>query len=195
MATFHLVRHAIHAEVGQVLSGRSEIALSDDGRAQAERLGARYATLDIEAVLASPRRRAMQTAAPIAASRSAPVGIDDAFDEIDFGGWTGKRFSELSSDPAWTHWNEARAEVVPPGGESMAAATGRAVRRIAEIATRVAGAVVVVSHADVIRGVIAHTLGLSLDRVLGFDVDPASVSRLSVENWGARVLSVNEAWA
>ena len=49
-----------------------------------------------------------------------------------------------------------------------------------------------VTHCDIIRGVIAHYLGLSLDNILRFDVDPASVSRLQIGRWGARVASVNE---
>ena len=43
-----------------------------------------------------------------------------------------------------------------------------------------------------IRGIIAHYLGLPLDNLLRFDVDTASVSRLVVGAWGARVESVNE---
>jgi hypothetical protein len=35
-------------------------------------------------------------------------------------------------------------------------------------------------------------LGLSLDNLLRFDVDPASVSRITIGNWGTRVMSINE---
>lgn len=195
MATIHLVRHAVHADVGRVLSGRSEIALSDRGRLQAERLGDRFGRLDIQAIHSSPRQRAMETANAVALACSLPVHADEAFDEIDFGGWAGRAFADLSTDPAWSDWNEARGSAVPPAGESMAAATDRAVHRIAEIAARTAGPVAVVSHGDIIRGVIAHHLGLPLDRMLAFDIDPASVSRLSVGAWGGQILSINECWA
>lgn len=49
-----------------------------------------------------------------------------------------------------------------------------------------------VSHCDIIRGLIAYYLGLPLDNLLRFDIDPASVSRLVVGSWGARVMSMNE---
>jgi broad specificity phosphatase PhoE len=52
--------------------------------------------------------------------------------------------------------------------------------------------VALVSHCDIIRGIIAHYLGLPLDNLLRFDIDPASVSRIVVGDWGARVISVNE---
>ena len=49
-----------------------------------------------------------------------------------------------------------------------------------------------VSHCDVIRAVIARVLGLSLDCLLQFDLDPASISRLALGDWGGRVISVND---
>jgi broad specificity phosphatase PhoE len=49
-----------------------------------------------------------------------------------------------------------------------------------------------VSHCDIIRGTIAFYLGLPLDNLLRFDVDPASVSRIALGDWGARVMTLNE---
>lgn len=194
MTIVHLVRHGSHPEVGHVLSGRSEIGLDDPGREQAQRLARRHAGLSVDAVYASPRPRAKQTAAPIADACARPVQVDGALDEIDFGSWTGKAFGALDGDPAWRRWNEARDLARPPGGETMAAATSRAIGAVERIASRVPGLAVVVSHCDIIRGVIAHYLGLAQDRLLSFDVDPASVSRISIGRWGGRVLSVNECW-
>jgi broad specificity phosphatase PhoE len=75
----------------------------------------------------------------------------------------------------------------------MAEAQARAVAHIEELARAYAdAAVAIVSHCDIIRGVIAHYLGLGLDRLLSFDVDPASISRIAVGAWGGRVLSINE---
>ena len=50
-----------------------------------------------------------------------------------------------------------------------------------------------VSHCDIIRAIVATALGLSLDHIHRFEIGPASVSRLVVGSWGARVLSLNEA--
>jgi broad specificity phosphatase PhoE len=62
-----------------------------------------------------------------------------------------------------------------------------------EIADRLEQSVVAaVSHCDIIRGLISFYLGLPLDNLLRFDIDPASVSRLVIGDWGARVMSVNE---
>ena len=75
----------------------------------------------------------------------------------------------------------------------MGEAVARAVAGVEELAADHPDQVIAaVSHCDIIRGVIAHYLGLPLDNMLRFDIDPASVSRLVVGSWGARVMSVNE---
>ena len=49
-----------------------------------------------------------------------------------------------------------------------------------------------VTHCDIIRGVIAGILGLSLDHIHQFDIDPASISRVAADDRGMRVMSINE---
>jgi broad specificity phosphatase PhoE len=43
-----------------------------------------------------------------------------------------------------------------------------------------------------IRAAIAWILGLSLDNLLRFDVDPGSVTRLAMGDWGAILTGLNE---
>ena len=75
----------------------------------------------------------------------------------------------------------------------MEEACRRAVAQIEEIAGNHADQIIAaVSHCDIIRGLIAYYLGLPLDNLLRFDADPASVSRLALGGWGARIMTVNE---
>lgn len=193
-ATIFLIRHAAHAHLGQVLSGRMPgIALSADGARQAERLATSLSSARFAAVHTSPVQRARETAAAIVFARNVRPVVSEALDEIDFGGWTGKTFAELDGDDGWRRWNDARGSAVATDGESMAAARGRIVAHIDKIAQAFAGsAVAFVTHCDLIRAAVAHYLALPLDCLLNFDIDPASVSRLAVGDWGGRVLSVNE---
>jgi broad specificity phosphatase PhoE len=190
-ATVFLARHASHDEVGRVLSGRSDIALNAAGRAEAARLADRLAGVSIAAIHSSPRRRARETANIVAEHHGLPVNNADALDEIDFGAWIGRSFADLDGDPAWARWNVARGSAATPGGEDMAAATVRAVRHIEDVAGE--QPVLCVSHCDIIRGVVAHYLGLDADRMLGFDVDPGSLTELALYgNGDGRVVMLNE---
>lgn len=169
------------------------MALSREGLEQAEIVADLIAVEPIAAIYSSPRERAYYTAREIADRYDQKVRIADALDEVDFGDWAGRSFDELSGEPEWRLWNEARATARAPGGETMGEACGRAVRAVEDMARDHPGeTVAAVSHCDIIRGVIAHYLGLSLDNILRFDVAPASVSRLALDAWGGRILSVNE---
>ncbi len=145
-------------------------------------------------VYASPLLRAHQTGRVIAEACGAGLEIVDELIEIDFGRWTGSSFEDLSGDPEWIRWNSARAIARAPGGESMAEVQARTSGWIEQARARHAGeAIVAVSHADVIKAMLAEALGWSLDRHDRLQIDPASISRLLAADWGRKVLSINEA--
>ncbi|PCD03503.1 histidine phosphatase family protein [Sphingomonas spermidinifaciens] len=183
----HLVRHASHDEVGRVLSGRSAISINAAGRAEAAGAAERLAARSIAAVWTSPRERARQTAAIVAAPHGLEPTIAEALDEIEFGEWTGQRFAALDADPRWFDWNARRGSACAPGGETLAEAAARAF----DFVRQLEGEAVCVSHCDVIRGVVARAIGLNLDHLLRFDCDPASVTTLSIEGDAIRLVALN----
>lgn len=167
--------------------------LSEAGELQARRVGERLARESLAAVYSSPRERAQRTAEAVARAAGLDVRIAAGLDEVDFGDWTGCSFAELAGDPGWDDWNARRGGACPPAGETMAAAAQRIVDEIERVAAAQAGgAVALVSHCDMIRAAVAHYLGLPLDHLLRFDIDPASITRLLVGSWGARVAALNE---
>ena len=193
-ATILMIRHAAHSDLGTVLSGRRPgLPLTGEGAMQAARLARRLGHETLAMVQSSPVCRACETAQAVAAAAHVAVETVAALDEIDFGEWTGRTFADLAADPRWGEWNSHRATAIPPGGESMAAVQDRAWDHVMRAAHAAPGrTIAMVSHGDVIRAVIARVLGLSLDHIHRFDVDPASVSRLAAGAWGARIISLNE---
>lgn len=192
-ATILLIRHARHADYGVRLSGRSETPLTGEGLRQAEALAGRLAGSGASLVQSSPRRRAQETAAPIARRLAVAVETHAALDEIEFGGWSERSFAALEAEPGWRAWNTVRATARPPGGETQGEATVRAVAHIEGTAlARPGETVAMVTHCDIIRGLLCHYLGLPFDNLLRFDIDAASVSSLVVGSWGARVTGMNE---
>jgi len=186
----HLVRHGSHAEVGRVLSGRSEIGLSDVGHAQAGVTAAHFANDPIASIHSSPRRRARETAAPIGARTGLPVLIADALDEIDFGRFAGLPFHALTGDMGWQAWNAERATARCPGGETMREAVGRAWSYLSSLPEAQTPALCV-SHCDIIRGIVATILGLDFGRIFALDCDPASITTLMLEDSDARLVGLN----
>lgn len=194
-ATILLIRHAAHPHLGDVLSGRTPgIALSPDGQRQALALSQRLHDTSIDLIQTSPVQRARETAAVLAEAYPAlEVEPAEPLDELDFGDWSGRKFVELAGDPLWDSWNRERARAVAPNGESMAAAQGRAWAHVRRTALAHSDrTVAMVTHCDIIRAIVARVLEISLDGVHRFEIGPASVSRIVVGSWGAKVLTLNE---
>jgi len=193
--TVFLVRHGSHDRLGRVLCGRMDgVTLSDVGRQESLAVAERLKGEGLAAVYSSPLERTRQTADPIAAAAGLPVRVDEALLEIDFGAWTGKAFEELRDDPEWACWNTARAVSRPPGGEAMVEVQARLRgwldrTRAAHPEARIAA----VTHADVIKALVAHILGFSLDQHDRLEISPGSVTALVAGDWGAKILSLNEA--
>ena len=192
--TFFLVRHAAHDRVGSVLCGRTPgVSLGPVGQEQARRVAARLANENVASVQSSALERARQTAEPIAARVAQTVELNDGIMEVDFGAWSGRRFEDLERDPRWASWNKARAVSRPPDGETMLEAQARIVGAMERLESVYRDkAVVLVSHADVIKAALLYYLGLPIDAFARFDIDAASISTLVVGSWGSKIVRLNE---
>ncbi|WP_434710391.1 histidine phosphatase family protein [Rhizobium sp. YTUHZ045] len=194
-ATFFLVRHAAHDNVGNFLAGRAAgISLGESGRSQVQRLGERLRREDINEIYTSPRERTRETAVGIASACGLSLPqTDDALDEVNFGNWSGKTFEVLNDDPLWRRWNTTRSLVRTPGGETMLDVQTRIFGLIETLARRGNDRrLALVSHADVIKAAVSHVLGLPIDAWPRFDIAPASVTTVAIGDWGAKVMTLNE---
>lgn len=194
MTTFLLVRHAAHDWLGRGFAGRMPgVGLNDTGRKQAHALVDRLQGQALDAIYCSPQQRTQETVRALAAKRGLPVGVEPAFDEIDFGDWTGRTFDEVRLQPApWRHWVERRATAQPPGGERFADVPTRAMAGLRELMDRHPDQqVLVASHGDVLKAVVASVLGLSLDHLERFDIAPASISVLAMGTDWAQLKLLN----
>lgn len=193
---FYLLRHAAHDNVGGYLAGRKPgVMLGQAGLAQAERLGVRMLREPIVAVHTSPRERAHQTAAAVAAACAIERVIEDPeLDEVDFGeAWQGRDFKSLDGDAAWRRWNEKRDLARTAGGERMIDVQSRALSLIERLGLQHPdAALALVSHAEVIKSVVCQVLGLPASTGERFDIEPASVTAVTWGDWGAKLLLLNE---
>jgi len=179
-----VVRHGLTAATGSALTGRTPgIWLDDRGRAQAAAVAARLAEVKLDAIVSSPLERCLQTAETIAASQKSgdlTVEIDERFVEVGYGDWTGKSLRKLSREPLWRVVQAHPSAVTFPGegGEALADVQRRAVAAIRDWNGRIGakGAYLVCSHGDVIKAILADSLGLHLDLYQRINIDPCSLS-------------------
>lgn len=193
MTRFFLIRHATNPSVGQRLVGRSAgVHLNAEGQDQARSLAERLTPVPLAAVYSSPLERARETADPIARRHGIDVRVLDGLQEYEFGSFTGKTFEELAPLPEWKRFNEFRSASRVPGGELMVDVVARMVTSLETIRhQQPTGIVAVVSHGDPLRALLMHFLGMPLDLIHRIEIEPASVSVLDLEVYGAQVRCLN----
>lgn len=174
-----LVRHGVTAETGRILTGRlPSVSLSQEGAAQADVVADYLSSTKLAAVYTSPLERCRETASAIARVRGLRPRIDRRFIEVDYGRWSGRRLNDLRQLRAWSRLLESPSRFRFPGGsESLGGAQQRAVKGVEVLATRYPEkTIVVVSHNDIIRLVLAYYLGMTADLMHRLHVAPTSVS-------------------
>lgn len=166
-------------------TGRTDVPLDEDGRAQAADLGRRLAGRTFAAVISSPMSRAFETCE---LSGFGPVAqMRDDLCEWDYGDYEGMTTSEIRVvRPGWTLWNGGT-----PGGETIEEVAHRAERVIDEV-RGVGGDVLAFSHGHFLRVLAALWLGLDPVGGARFVLRPASVSVLGWEHEEPAVLRWND---
>ena len=155
-----LVRHGETAgNSKERLIGSGDPALSAEGREQMRRARMKLVGQVIDLVVASPARRAWQSAELL--TGGAPVRLEADLREIDFGRWEGHTLAELeAADPiAYRQWRELAPAFEYPGGELRASFRARVVRGLDRLLGSPASAALVVAHKGVIRTIVEKLTG------------------------------------
>jgi probable phosphoglycerate mutase len=185
-----LVRHARTDQAKGRCVGRTDVALSDEGVAQAERLAASLADAGFVRLCASPARRALNTLAPLAARLDREAEIIPELDEIDMGEWDGLFFDDIRTRfPAGYAERGVRfGGFRPPGGESFHDVADRAMSALVRLA---AGPqpVLAVTHAGVIRSVLCRVTGHPMDGLFRFEPEHGMCTILAPAGKGLELVA------
>ena len=193
MTTFFFVRHAVTSHTGHKLTGwMPDVHLTDQGREQAEATAARLAGVPFKAIYSSPIERTLETAEIVAAHHGLRVRTRPNLGEVRYGKWTNRSFKTLVRTKLWSTVQRYPSGVRFPDGETLREVQARAVKEVERIRLdHPKQTVCVVSHADVIKLVAAHYLGVHIDLFQRIEISPASFTVIAVGDYGPRVLTVN----
>jgi probable phosphoglycerate mutase len=167
-------------------TGRTDIPLTDVGRAQARSLGRRLSGRAFAAVLTSPLSRAAETTT--LAGFGAVAVSDPDLQEWDYGDLEGRLTVDIREDhPGWSIWRGPW-----PGGETIDDVGARADRVLARLA-EVEGDALVVAHGHLLRVLAARWLGLPAASGGLFALGTATVSVVGHDRETAVIEIWNEA--
>jgi len=176
MSKLWLIRHGETAwSAAGRHTGRTDLALTQRGERQAERLRPWLAEQQFALVLSSPLRRARDTCR-IAGLRDAAL-LEADLSEWDYGGYEGRTGAEIRVEsPGWTIWDAG-----VPGGETLVAVGARADRVLARV-LGASGDVALFAHGHLLRVLAARWLGCAPVSGRSLALHPASVSILGHES-------------
>ncbi len=188
LGNLYLLRHGETAwsKSGQH-TGRTDISLTDNGRARAAQVEPLLRRVSFEVVLCSPLSRARDTAE--LAGLAPDAYVDDLL-EWDYGVYEGRTTADIRTEqgnPHWVIWDDPI-----PGGETPADVSMRC-RRVLERVSPVIDSgknAMLVAHGHLLRILTATYLGLAAEDGRMFALDPGGIAVLGHE----RVQPVIEGW-
>ncbi|MFV0457686.1 MAG: histidine phosphatase family protein [Actinomycetales bacterium] len=158
-----LVRHGRTASnAAGVWQGHLDTPLDEVGHNESHSAATALCPLEQPSrIVSSDLKRAMATAAPMAAAWGLQVELDPQLREVNAGAWEGLGRAEIHAQwpddlAAW----KAGHDVAIGGAERMSEAGARVARRLTELVTETDGTLVVVSHGGAIRMAVLVLLGL-----------------------------------
>ncbi len=187
------IRHGqAEFKAGHLYGWTPGVHLSAKGCEEAKRLAERLESVKLNAIYSSPLERCLETAEAVAAGRRLEIKTVEDLGEVRYGGWQGKAYKNLVKTPLWRTIQTVPSQARFPGGESLLELQRRGVAAVEEIRGRHRrGIIAVASHADTIKTIVAHYLGMHLDLFQRIVVDTASVSAFAFYGGIPRLIGLN----
>lgn len=160
-----------------------DVELAPEGREQADLLGQRLKSYDIEAVYSSNLIRARETADIVNKHLNKPRVIDERWQEANFGGMTGLTNEEMREK--YGDFLEKRATMTedipyPDGGENCRMVFERSFEALKDLTKENYENVCVVTHGGVIRALLTGIVGADYAKWLtyGRQLENCSISHI-----------------
>jgi broad specificity phosphatase PhoE len=161
--------------------GRTDLALSEEGRGQAAAIKEAFEELSFDRIVHSGQKRAAETAAILAEGRGVPFEEIEAFREIAFGTWEVRSMKDVAEKEPEAFAARGRdfARFRPPGGENFLDVQQRVWPAFLSLLEREKGDLVITAHAGVFKTIIFTLLDLSWQKLFSLRQDYCGVHVLS----------------
>jgi broad specificity phosphatase PhoE len=185
-----LLRHGEVEGYGHAFLGERDPPLSAAGWSQMRAALAAVDAPPITALACSPLARCRAFGEEVARSRRLELDVLPAVAEMRFGEWEGLTNAEVEArDPErLAAFRADPSRVTPPGGEAYVAFARRVREGFAAWTRGRRGHALVVTHAGVIRALLAECLQLPPGNVTRIALPPAATCRLSLLDGESPVL-------
>jgi len=182
VTTLILVRHGHTAqtEAGKLYSD-PESVLTDKGKQEVHALSKVVLKEKAELLLTSPSVRVRSTAQMLGKDIGLVEEVVEDLREFQVGDWEGRSYLEIKkAEPEiYAAWSQDPIRNALPGGESIEQLCARVKTAMDGVLSKYAGKrIILVSHAELIRAILLHALGVPLDNYYRISVPTASAAKI-----------------
>lgn len=184
MIQLYLIRHGECEGSGSYIGRGSDVELTEDGSKQIHRLSKKLKYFDY--IYTSTMKRCLETTEIISGYIPSIIIKNKNIEEIDFGEWEGKKYSEFLSYNynRYQKWINDPVNNKPPGGESLNDLKTRVLELIPELEIYInddkVWNIAITSHKGPLSILLLYFLKLDLSFFWNFRIDRGSVSKLNI---------------
>jgi alpha-ribazole phosphatase len=170
----YLIRHTKTVAHTGLCYGQTDLDVDEDFLFQAAKIKEKLPEFENNFVIySSPLQRCEK----LAKCFTTEISIDELLQELSFGDWENCLFDDLPREEV-ERWTESFVEIAPPNGESFLQLVQRVEAFWQMLLSQNAQTIFIVTHAGVIRALLAVILQLPLKNAFQFQVDYGSVHKL-----------------
>ncbi|MBA4391558.1 MAG: hypothetical protein C0399_11580 [Syntrophus sp. (in: bacteria)] len=180
-----LIRHGdtLDEETKKIYKGSIDISLSDKGVSRMEKVASFLSSHALDVLYASALSRCIESARIIARPYNFNTIIEEDLNELGFGKWEGLSFDEILKQypQLFPLWLKNPVHYTPPDGEPLLHAQERIMKIFSKIVQKHCGLnVAIVSHAGVLRIIIASILAFNLSNMYSIAQDYGCIDMIDV---------------
>lgn len=182
----YFVRHGqTEWNVKKKIQGKTDIALNEVGKLQAKEtaLLIKNGNYDIDRVYSSRHIRALETAKEISKACNVECVIMDGLEEMNFGNWEGKSWTDIKINEAeaYKNWNSNRRYVKTPDGECYQDVFERLYKALLYIIETEKKDTVVVTHSAIVMSMRCFMAGDDFPQMPKYNIDNGQVIGIDSE--------------
>ncbi len=182
---FFFLRHGdtIDEESSRVFKGTADIPLSEKGVEKLKKASQFLKRFHFDHIYTSALSRCVESGKIIAEPHKIETKIVSEFNEIHFGIWEGKSFEEVETEypVQFSKWRKNPDMHTPPNGESLIEAQKRSMNIFNEMIQRHRGRnIVIISHAGILRLILASLLGMKLSTLFRISQDYGCINVVDI---------------
>jgi broad specificity phosphatase PhoE len=190
-----LIRHAeSHQNIDDVLSGVTDIPLSEKGKEECAVLARYFESVHVDKVFATPLQRAKDSAELIFPMHKSSIEIAELLIEFNYGDYEGYNRSKYttSNDIIIQQWVTAPSDLTFPGGDNVREHAKRSFAGLTDIANKHSNSVIAcISHRTTIRLIVAQIIGLPLDNFRSLPCSNCGIFEIEFDgDWKLNSLNV-----